>query len=152
MTESYTGSGQLPAGATWPQAHSLCFLLHALGLVCESPGRSHHGNLLTTHARGLTPHKSYLWPDGVRGLSWAGRWTLSSFSPWADSAETFMQLYVQPWPSNRTSLNLAFPLSLLHSPVTHPLLHQIPNLRWPQALLSGKTSLRQNWLKTRQKK
>lgn len=49
------------------------------------------------NARELIPHKSYLWPDGGRGQSWAGRWTLSSLFPWADSGETFMQLYMQPW-------------------------------------------------------
>lgn len=49
-TQDLTSFLQVQPENVWPQAGALSFLLHALGLLYECPGRSHSGNLLTSHA------------------------------------------------------------------------------------------------------
>lgn len=149
----YTGSGQLPAmqpDSTWPQARALCFLLHVLGLLCEGPGRSHHGKLLTSHVRATWECKGVNSPWVKSWIHWAGwgvlSWWLhpSLFLPLDGQGwDIFMQLSrksprterpvtcshdqagVLPWTGS--------PPPLRHSPVTHP----VPSIKSPISLVVG---------------
>lgn len=97
------------------------------------------------------------WPN--KGGGEILRWRMHpSVFPWIDSAEIFMQL-------SRQSPRVEQPVTYSHDQVIKdlgtaspsflplslsliPSLDQIPNLYWSQALLSGRPSLRRNWLKT----
>lgn len=113
-----------------------CALTSCPWACLESPGRSHRGNLLTTHVCATWKCKGVntSWVESLIncgwGEVWAGGYSLPSCFSWVGNGETFMQLSRQ---SPRTEPPVTYshdqvvehlwpgcPLSLLHAPVTHP--------------------------------